>query len=392
DGTPFPVFQTTDDYEQDQFSQEFQITGVSFDERLRWTGGLYYFEEAASDVGLIEGVPPPFPFVIGGETDNDTFAVYGEATFDATDRLHLTAGLRYTDETKRFSPIAEALALNLPPLPPFQILAPGERSIDISEITYRATVAYDLADSVMGYFTVSEGFKSGGFVIRTTTPRPDPATFEPEFVTLFEAGLKADFPDIGLRLNAAAFFSDYEDIQVAANPPGEIGTVTANAADGEIKGVELEFTYVPASALLISGALGYQDAQYTKVNSNANVTVTLNDEFIRTPEWSWNLGTSYLLELGNGGSLTPRLDWVYKAETHFEPANNVLVAQDAYHVLNVSATYRDSTEKWRVALGVNNLTDEDYLIAADSNGAIGYALGVFSRPRNWYLSVERAFE
>ena len=144
--------------------------------------------------------------------------------------------------------------------------------------------------------------------------------------------------------------------------------------------------------MLIEGALGYQDAEYTEINPNANVTVSLSDEFIRTPEWSWNLGASYLLELDNGGSLTPRLDWVYKSKTHFEPVNNELVAQDAYHALNLRATYRDPTEKWSVALGVNNLTDEQYLVAADSNGAIGYALGVFARPRNWYLSVERAFE
>ena len=161
---------------------------------MRWTGGLYYFHETASDVGFVEGVPPPFPFVVGGDTNNDTFAVYGEATFDATDRLHLTAGLRHSDETKRFSPISEALALNFPPAGPAQILAPGERSIDISEVTYRATVGYDLTDSALGYFTVSEGYKSGGFVLRTTRARPDPATFEPEFVTLYEAGVKADFP------------------------------------------------------------------------------------------------------------------------------------------------------------------------------------------------------
>ena len=169
-----------------------------------------------------------------------------------------------------------------------------------------------MLDNVSFYFSVSGGFKSGGFIQRLTQPvtrigADQLPTFNPEKVTAYEVGLKAELPEYGLRFALAAFYSDYSNIQVSANPPGQINTVTANAAKATIKGLEAEFTWIPVPELFIQGSAAYQD------------------------------------------------------------------------------------EKWRLTFGVNNVTDKAYLIAGDSNGTIGYALGVFSRPRNWYLTAEVKF-
>lgn len=396
DATPFLIFQTSDDYEQDQFSQEFQLSGT-FD-RLSLVGGLFYMEEEAANPDLVEAViAPAFPKYIGTFTDNDNWAVYSELTYDLSERLHLTAGARYTDETKRDDPIAynvvgfdtvptldEVIASGAQPFIPR-----GERKLKFDKLTWRGSLAYDLADNMRLYGTVSTGFKSGGFDQRHTAPRADPATFEPETMTQYEVGLKSDLLDT-LRLNVAAFFSDYEDMQISANPPDEIGTVTVNAAQGEIFGVEAEFTFVPTSEILIEGGLGYMDAEYTELDENLQVEVSKDDEFIRTPEWSWFMGASYRIALSNGGIITPRIDWVYKSEIQYEPVNNDDVAGDSYNRLNVAFAY-EPNDNFKFTLGVNNVTDEEYIIAGDSNNQLGYSLVVYDRPRNWYLTAEYTF-
>lgn len=396
DATPFLIFQTTDDYEQDQFAQEFQITGT-FD-RFNLVGGIFYMEEEAAGPELVEAIiAPAFPMYIGTLTDNDNWAVYSEFTYDLTERFHLTAGARYTDETKRNDPIAYAIQgfASIPSLSeliasgatPF--IPRGERELDFEEVTWRGTLAYDLTEAVSVYATVSKGFKSGGFDQRHTAPRLDPATYDPETVIQYEIGMKAELAET-LRVNMAAFFSDYEDMQVSANPPNDIGTVTVNAAEGEISGVEIEFTYVPVPELLIEGGLGYQDAEYTKLDKNLIVEVSKKDDFIRTPEWSWNLGASYMINLSNGGRITPRFDWVYKSEIQYEPVNNDDVAGDSYNRLNLSVAF-EPNDSLKFTFGVNNVTDEEYIIAGDSNNVLGYSLVVYERPRNWYLTAEYSF-
>ncbi len=396
DATPFLIFQTTDDYEQDQFSQEFQLSGT-FD-RMSVIGGVFYMEEEASGPELVEAIiAPAFPMYIGTITDNENWAVYGEMTYDISEKLHLTAGLRYTDETKRNDPIAYAVRgyATTPSLS--QVIADGVqpfisrgyRELEFDEVTWRTTLAYDLFDEVSLYATISKGFKSGGFDQRHTAPRANPATYEPETLILYELGMKADLTDT-LRVNIAAFFSDYEDMHVSANPPDDIGTVTVNAAEGEIKGIEVEFTYVPVPELLIEGSLGFQDAEYTELDPGLTVEVTEQDDFIRTPELSWNLSASYIIELDSGSRITPRMDWIYKSEIQYEPVNNKDVEGDSYKRLNLSVAY-EFNDNLKFSLGVNNVTDEEYIIAGDSNGLLGYSLVVYDRPRNWYLSAEYNF-
>lgn len=391
DGTPFLIFQTTDDYTQAQFTQEIQLNGSSLEDRLNWVAGAFYMKETASDIGLIEGiVAVAFPSNIGGRTDNENYAMFAEATYDLTDRFHATGGLRYTDETKMFDPVAKKLSAPEPYVPT------GFDTLAFSEVTWRGTLAYDVSDQVSTYFNVSKGFKSGGFDIRLTKPvsrvgDDQLPTFDPETVVAYEIGLKAELPDQGLRVALAAFYSDYKNIQVSANPPGQINTVTVNAAEGTIKGIEVEFTWVPVPELFIQGALGYQDAKYDFLNEDMKVQISLEDDLIRTPEFSWNLGASYRIDLGENGTLTPRADWVYKSEIQFEPVNDARVASDAYHNLNLSMAYADADDTWRLTFGVKNVFDKAYMIAGDSNGTLGYALGVFSRPRNWYMTAEFSF-
>ncbi len=193
----------------------------------------------------------------------------------------------------------------------------------------------------------------------------------------------------GLRLNAAAFWSNYDDIQLDGVIPGTFGTVTFNGGDAELTGLEAELNWIPTASLQVLASVGYLDSKYTRINQGS--VVRLGDELIRAPQWTASAGLSYLVNLSAYGSIAPRLDATYKSETQFEAVNTPFAREDGYVAFNLSIPYVSLGEDWRVELRMENLTDERYLVAADTNIAIGYEVGVYARPRNWSLTVERRF-
>jgi iron complex outermembrane recepter protein len=406
DGTPLNIFENRDEYLHEQVSADFRLNGSS--ESLDWVTGLFYYKEEADNqldfTGALEGAAYPIHF--GGLVENENYAVYGEGTYHLTDQLHLTAGLRYTDETKRASPNAYRYPtgdIENPPPPG----APGTSELfpddwnenSFSELTYRLVVAYDFSDDTTTYASVSTGFKSGGFEWRITNTnfRDDLSlngklpSFDPETVTSYEIGLKTELPDAGLRMNASLFHSDYQDMIVAANAGG-IATFQTNAAQATIDGIEVEITWIPVNALLINLNLGYIDASYEKLTPGAIAAgLSIDDEFVNTPKNTASWGASYMFTLADGASLTPRVDGSYKSKQHFEANNSDYVFDDGHTAWNASLRYSSPEELWSVSAGVENLTDELYLVGGDANSAIGYENGIYARPRNYYVNVEYEF-
>ncbi|MEJ2417413.1 MAG: TonB-dependent receptor, partial [Exilibacterium sp.] len=129
---------------------------------------------------------------------------------------------------------------------------------------------------------------------------------------------------------------------------------------------------------------------YDQIGSG-NVTVDLDDKFIRSPETSINLGLSYSFPWSNGAELEGRLDWVYRSNIEYEPDNDAHVSEDGYQVYDFNLVYHPPNAVWSLQLGVRNLTDERYMLAGDSNREFGYALAVFARPRNAWLTVSWEF-
>ena len=381
DGTPFTLLQSTDDYTQNQFSQEIRLNGEALENRFNWVAGIFYMREEADNVTLVEGSLPDYPRLLGGQTKNSNRAVFWENSYSLSARWQLTTGIRYTRETKAFTPNSVSLVTG-------EVFIPAqEGKLHFAETTWRASLLHKISRRISSYLTLSRGFKSGGFVQRILHSTPTHITYDPEKVTQYELGLKGVNRNNKLRYSLSAFWSEYSDIQVAANPPGLIGTITDNAAEGSVLGSEIEMTWIPVPRAKLQAALGFQRARYDEIG-NIDVAVGKDDDFIRTPKWSWNMAFSYLIPLPKFGALTPRLDWTYRSEIQFEPDNDPFVAEDGYHTFNASFLYTPPDPNWRIQLGVNNLTDEQYMIAGDSNHNIGYALAVYSRPRNWYLSLD----
>lgn len=417
DNTPFTILHTQNDDTQDQFSQELQFSGTAMDERLQWLVGLYYFEEEATDDYF---VPITFgTFKTGGEVDNDTQAIFAQLTYNFTDDLALTVGLRSSEETKRFTPDQGALTNYTFPIAPSEIVGgmyqhpvtgelfptpgtiatipPGspffpshEVDEDVSETTPMVNLSYRWSEQVMTYISYSEGFKSGGFNARNVKPGPRVREFAPEFAETFEIGFKTDLFDHKLRLNGAIFTTDYTDLQFIIRE--DFSPITFNAGAATIEGFELEWTWVPTPNIHIVGGLGYIDGDYDELSPEliANGGVAINNAMPHTPDWSANLGAAYSFDLGDMGTLTPRIDWSYRSKVYFNGENTEEIAQNSFSVVNAAVSWMSADEVWEVIGAVSNLNDELYRVAGNSSltASASYAESTYAREREYSLSVK----
>jgi iron complex outermembrane receptor protein len=182
-------------------------------------------------------------------------------------------------------------------------------------------------------------------------------------------------------LTGAVFHTDYTDLQLQVNivAGGVVAAVTQNAAAASITGFELEATALPIPQLTFSGGIGYLDAEYDEIGPDV-VGVSIDHELPYAPEWQLNASVSYDFPF-LGGSITPRIDWSYTDEMYNDAVNTPILKQDAYHLVNASLTYMSPSEKWDVALMVNNMTDTKYMIQGTFFASNGFAQAGFAEPR-----------
>lgn len=418
DASPNTVVHFFDDFQSEQFSQEIQLHATLADGKVDWINGLYYFKEDGDNLNLLEFAIANFQSGSGFETQSE--AIFSQATIHLTDRLDLTLGGRYTKEEKTFDPQQivgpnfigipytnaagncvlqdepanlgagmPGLIVNLPPAAcPVLILPLGENQRETSEFTPMANVAFQLSDAMMLYATYSEGFRSGGFVQRVFPPLSVVPDFGPEFVDSYELGFKYANPDGGLVLNAAAFFTDYTDIQVRTERPGFVGELEDNIGDAEIKGLELELLWQPSATTAIELAYGYTDAEYTAIRVEPPLasTVTLADEFDHVPEQTISAAFSNEIKLNAGGRILWRVDASHTTEYANDPDNSAAIFTPDVTLLNASVRWLSSDDAYAITLGGKNLTDKQYVQSGYLNEAIGHTERIYDRGIEWYLT------
>lgn len=408
------------DIELENFSQELQISSEALDGRLSYVAGVYYSTEDGSQVFPV--LFRDFGFDSGGLIENESFAVFAQGTYDITDKLALTAGLRYTDETREFDPSLQVLHRYTDPnsiaapIPGYVNVLDGafgpigtrlfeggpfKRTND--DVTPMASLSYQFTDDLMVYASYSQGFKGGGFSMRyfpAVTPPPGLTPddiigyADPETAESYEIGFKSEFLDRRLRVNASMFDVDYDDLQVTLNVnvggPLTVPTL-ANAGTATIKGAEVEVVAVPTDWLDIQASLGYLDAEYKTFTDDALANFPDAESFIfqQTPELTLHLGGTVTFLDNDSGRLFLRSDYSWTDDQQKDFANDPRAFQESYGILDASLTYATADEKWLVSLGGTNLTDKIYSIStvADPEGVIPTA----SRPAEWYLRLKYSF-
>ncbi|HLT90821.1 MAG TPA: TonB-dependent receptor [Woeseiaceae bacterium] len=417
DNTPFVILTTDYTSSSEQLSQELRLNYTG--DRVNGITGVYWFDEDTTDRVSVPLNFPPAPPVIasvlaGGPGSRDlqhvnltteSIAVFTEWTFDLNDAWSLSGGLRWTEDEKALQGIVfNVFPETQPdpdPLPDTAIpdggplyIFPDRFEDTYEKLTWSANSQYRFSEATMGYVSYATSFKSGGFNQRYNAPPPNflPVAFDEESVETLEFGIKSDVTD-SLRINAAVFFSDYDDIQLIYR----VGPVPLlfNAGTASIDGAELEFQFVPNESLIIEGGFSYLDDSIDEITEvpGADATIGPGNSLPFTPEWQANLGIGYRFLLGNGWSLTPRLDTSYTGKQYFDAGNTEITAQtESVTVTDFGLLLEGGQGRWSVGVYVNNLTDELYPLQGNASlETLGYAEMIFARGRNWHVTANIGF-
>jgi iron complex outermembrane receptor protein len=394
--------------DQDQLTQEFQFL---FDDggRLNAVFGLYYLNESitshqeayADDFLTLGALPLTFLRTIDDDLDTDSYAAFGQASWQFTDQISATVGLRYTYESKDYFRTTSTFS-NLPALNgTFEY--PDDESWDA--LTPSFGLDYQLTGDSLLYFSAGRGFKSGGFNGRANTPG-ETGAYDPEYVWTYEVGSKNTLADGRLRLNGAVFYSDYTDFQArvseVVNPDAPIPTFSfpvLNAAALDIWGAEVEMVWVPVDGLTLQGQLGYLNADYAEFTDTVRgpdgkpvERDRSDDEPPFAPEWTARMGVSYEFGLDDYGWLTLGADVSYRTKSWLSVDNRDVLTQDDFALMNVLASWQSQSRTWRASAGIRNLTDEVYKTDAQEFSSVGnIQTAYYGDPRTWQLTVGYSF-
>lgn len=399
DATGYAFYDLLAPTDQNQFSQELQLSMASNDDFWNGIFGLYYFEEEVDQTnGICLGSVPVRLDPTCLRLDQNilpeivSYAVYTQHTFKVTDRMSVTAGIRASYEKKEIT--YDFTLDNTAGLSPFfppvnlQLLPLTTVDEEWNSVTPRVGIEFQAREGTLLYASYAEGFRSGGFNGRPTSPQSI-TPYDPEDSKVYEVGLKADLLDNRLRTNLAIFYNDYQKIQLTNFSDGFI--TVDNAGDAELKGFELEVTTTPIDDLLLKVGIGYLDSKYSSLSPGAGGgLITLDTPLPYAPEWNAYLGAEYTVSLGSAGELGLRGDYVYVDDINFQPAGLPGDRQESYAVTNVRLTYEDPSHKWTVALYGKNMFDEEYdLIRFDltNPGNVGVSTFYPAAPREYGVDI-----
>jgi iron complex outermembrane recepter protein len=401
DTTQAPIADVKAFYSDNQTTNELQFN-YDAGGRSRGVFGIYSFNGDAGGQVLNN-----FFNLLFGDTQGtvftDSIALYGDWTFDLTDRLKLDAGLRYTDEDKHAKVLNRGYSDGTYTVP-VSVAANFDKTINFKNTSPKLSLDYQITPEAMVYGSYSRGFKSGGYNIRaqaTAVPR-SAEPFKDEQVDTLEVGGKFSLLDETLFLNVAAFQNKYKDIQLSvftAYDSNGDGTNDAffgdftNAGKGTAKGVEFEYQWLPAANWLISGNLAYLKTKYDEYIFRG-INIANEQEFTNAPERSGAINVEYNAPLADGGNLGFRVGYNYQSKvvaTTEVTRTADPITQGGYGLLNAGVIWRTG-HNWMFSLQGTNLTDREYRTTGyNINAALGVLTGFYGAPRQYTLTARYSF-
>jgi len=460
DLTADDIFMTSVLNEDDQFTQELRLASDSDEGRFNYLLGLYYIDSGfTADTQTAFGVPlfarfnmtmPPNPITQPQRAnsvvtqDLEAFAVFGQLSFDVSERLGLTYGFRYNDEEK-------SAIVNQNPDPgvnstsgiPFPLQFPVfsddvegnegnlEGNVDDTDYINMVSLNYEFDTVSNIYATYAEGLKSGG-INASTLLNKEGLTFEKETSRNFEVGYRGRVGN--LRFNTAAFYTTFDNLQVQTfDPTNPANIIVTNAGEAEIYGLEGDILWMLTDNFTINASAAYNHSEYkdTQFPRSAPVEnptvpvrgvpglpmgtratlsgVTLNlprtidvsgETLSRAPEFSAALGAQYDFALGDNFDASLRADFLHTGSQFLDAILSPESEISSYSLVNLKASVSTRDGKWRLAVFGDNVFDEDYYTQViASPGAAGLALnreiatwfGVQGAPTTYGVSVSKRF-
>lgn len=378
DGTQLTLAAITSAPVTETFTQEIQLAS-DFDGPLSYVVGVWYQDLETdspttsfdgADLAALEGRPQRPGTPINSEIKGETIAGFANVSYDVSDALRLTGGLRYTEDEKFQNQTISV----------FPVI--DDRTETFDEWTWSLKAAHTLADGDLLYASYDRGFKSGGFnrqetlcfIVGAAFCLPDERlTFDPETTDSFEVGYKGNAINNRLNFNTAVFYQTYDDFQVTSRfPPSSI--IVQNAASVETMGVEADFTAYLSDTFTVDGSIAYIDASYDSFTNAAcdrtvdKSTTCEQDLSGRTldnsPDWTINLGGEYrdVFSPITGTELFAGASVAYRSEVFLIDTLAPDAKQDGYALVDGRIGLESIDSPWTLTAWVLNAADEEYAV------------------------------
>lgn len=383
------------------FSQEFRIASFE-EERFTWLTGITFSEEkfkerrqflfrdnflVIASQGLSFGN-------VDYDQNTSSYSIYGNMRYELNSEFAINFSLRYTDEEKEY----RNGRLYVPGVVPFVIFNNLSRDYELdNNVSGNIGLEWMPEESLLIYASIADGFKSGGFYGGFPSLPEELDPYKEETMTAYEIGFKKDF-STSLRLNAAAFYYDYDDVQGFISRLSAITNTTinvlSNQGSAEHSGVEMDLNWFLAENLNVTMNLGYLDA------SIKNSGVTTLDIFQNTvpvsgrrpyaPLWSGNISATYQFPLTANLRSSFRLDYNFRTKFSGSQPNQVeeaIYALSGFNLFNANVDISPSENDWKLSFWLRNIFDKSYRTRVKSDGLLSYA-DLFGQPRSVGAALE----
>lgn len=378
------LFVSTRDDVREQYSFETRFSS-DFSGPLNFTAGAMYWGQtldanATSFLGFLRFLNPGYdpltdPNISTADYKVDSYAAFGEAEYKISDPFAVFFGARYTKEEKSFA-VRPQVPRSLVQADPANWPEYAD-SASFSRPTIRTGYRWEITPNINNYFTYSQGYKSGGYneqAMSATSALP----FEEETADSFELGFKSETSDRMLRLNVAAFYTKYNDLQRDAVVPftdpntGQPGqeTRTTNAGKAEVYGIEIEAGAAPTPGLQLGASIGWQKAKYLEFLTDVDGDGTNDDASAlglrNAPEWTVGGTMNYEFPPFDWGKINLAADINYQSEFESVTLNAPFTQGEARTLIGSSIAWSDPNERFRISIYGRNLLGEVYRVSANS--------------------------
>lgn len=401
DGTQYSMSEGITANDQWQLSQELQLLGTAFSDRVKWMVGLFYFKESVQQAQSLVATPPavirtgpgPFDFINNSATGTplsyradqttQSYAAYSQVGIELTSKLTATVGVRVTRDEKDYLSMVGSRA-------PANIRAPGTVSNEWTDYSPKFGLDYRLTDDLMVYVSMAKGFQSGGFNGRVYAPR-SPESFDPQELWSYQSGVKSEWLDKRLRLNADVYLYDYQNYQGLSFIPGTQNLVVSNIASVQMYGAEVDLLARLTPAFELSASVGYLHQKIDEILPGGSVSIQPNYKLPESPELTGQLGAQYRVGLGGWGDLILRGDYAYTGATQFRLGIVPTEHQGGYGLAGARVSFVPQSEAWELSFSGTNLSDKRYRTYAQYSSAVGLTAATWAPPAEWGVSIRAKF-
>jgi iron complex outermembrane receptor protein len=338
---------------------------------IPWLAGIYYLNDlAAYDPVAIRGssVAPLSERQSWAEQESNSYSAIGQLAPEIAPGTHLTLGARYTRDYRAVTGATLGVSGS-----GVSMLAAASQSTSWSKVTWRVALDHCFTPDVMAYVSVDRGFRSGVYNLNAYAAAP----VRPETLDAYQVGLKTELADHRVRLNAAAFYYDYQDMQIQKIVTGS--TILMNAGAAAMRGLDVDFAWKPAPTLSLRGGFEWMRGHYTDFQDAPFLSPALGAggqaaggniqsvgdasglDTVRTPRLTATIGADYRVAASNG-EMNFALSYSFNNGFAWDPDNRL--REPSYDVVSASAAWSPPSGAWSVQVWGRNLTGTQYCLYA----------------------------